>query len=227
MSSPFSLFDYHKLAIPEDLVAECAQLFSNYYGVWAEEGHKPVHKVQLGPARLTAQCLFDTDTCRVVIARHITGELVGQAFYCSFMYKSLQKKVVWITQLVVKEEFRGCHLARKLLTLACEDKGLFACCLVSCHPYAVLALESALGKKCDLAMTALHAKAVVQDSKIAYTRDKAIEVSVGGSLKRSVVQTNYHVSHCDVDARRAALPSWHLGPLHAGEEYLAMVFPGS
>ena len=171
-----NFFDYHASSVSAELLDACATLFSSAYGVWSPNGPKPGHNVKLSATRLQALLLFNPDTCRLAVAKTLTGEVIAQAFYCNFPYTpvglSQTQRVVWITQLVVKSEYRGQHIATKLLTAACSDKGLFACCLVSCNPLAVLALYSAVGNHHDHVATATHAESIVIASRIPYIQGK-------------------------------------------------------
>ena len=220
----FSFSDFHMRDVSDDLIKECAKLFSEHYGVWNAKGFKPGHHVQLSPQRLRTEYLFDPDTCRLAVARHTSGELAAQAFYCNFLYVPSGKHVVWITQLVVKSKFRGCHLARKLLVQPCSDKGLFACALVTSHPYAVRALESATNRQCDPGLTFLHVERIVKASCIPYPQDRQSVVSVQGDGKqrRRVLLTDFQVDHTEADQRHMALANWQLGDLEDGENFLAI-----
>ena len=221
----FSFANYHMRDVSEALIKECAQLFSNSYGFWNEQGCKPGGSVQLSTHRLKAQCLFDPDTCRLAVARHTSGELAGQAFYCNFLYKPSGRRVVWVTQLVVGSKYRGCHLSTTMLVQPCANKNIFACGLVSSHPYAVKALESATKTICDHSLTLLHAESIVKASKVSYIQDKPLVVSMADTLRQSVMVTDFQVCHEEADAKRYALADWQLGPLESGEEFLALVFP--
>jgi hypothetical protein len=181
--------------------------------------------VQLSAHRLRAQCLFDPDTCRLAVARHTSGELVGQAFYCNFLYKPSGRRVVWVTQLVVSSKYRGCHLSTTMLVQPCADTNIFACGLVSSHPYAVKALESATKTICDHALTLLHAERIVRASRVSYIQDRPLVISMADTSRRSVMVTDFQVCHEEADAKRSALADWRLGPLESGEEFLALVFP--
>ena len=221
----FSFADYHMQDVSEALIKECAQLFSDNYGFWNDQGYKPGDSVQLSARRLREQCLFDPNTCRLAVARHTSGELAGQVFYCDFLYKPSGHGVVWVTQLVVSSKYRGCHLSTTMLVQPCANKNIFACGLVSSHPYAVKALESATKTICDHALTLLHANEIVRASRVSYIQDRPMVISMTDTLRRSVMVTDFQVCHKQVDAQRSALADWRLGPLESGEEFLALVFP--
>ena len=223
-----SFFDYHASSVPPRLLDACATLFSSDYAVWSENGPRPGGKVKLTARQLKALLLFDPNTCRLAVAETLTGEVIAQAFYCNFPYKaagwSQTQRVVWITQLVVKAEYRGQHIARKLLKAACSDKGLFACCLASCNPVAVLALYSAVGNHHDDAATATHAKSIINASKVPYLQGKQTSFCGVALPSSSVVMTDFHVCHPDVLSNQAVMKDWKLGSLCPGEEFLAVVF---
>ena len=223
-----SFSDYHASSVSPELLDACATLFSSAYGVWSPNGPRPGHNVKLSARRLQALLLFDPNTCRLAIAKTLTGEVIAQAFYCNFPYKlvglSQTQRVVWITQLVVKAEYRRRHIARKLLTAACSDKGLFACCLVSCNPLAVLALYSAVGNHHDHVATATHAESIVKASKVPYIQGKKTRISGGALPGSSVMMTDFHVCHPHVLSNQAVMKNWKLGSLCPGDEFLAIVF---
>ena len=226
--SSLSFFDYHASSVAPELLDACALLFSSAYGVWSPDGPRPGHNVKLSAKRLQALLLFDLNTCRLAVAETLTGEVIAQAFYCNFPYKpvglSQTQRAVWITQLVVKTEYRRQHIARKLLTVACSDKGLFACCLVSCNPLAVLALYSAVGKHHDHVATANHAESIIKASKVPYIQGKQTRISGGALPSSSVMMTDFHVRHPHVLSNPAVMKDWKLGSLCPGEEFLAIVY---
>ena len=218
----FSFSDYCMQDISKELLAECANLFSHHYGIWAKEDSRSGEKVQLSPQILQAQYLFDPQTCRLAVARDTSGELAGQAFYCNFLYRPSGRHVVWITQLVISSKYQGCHLARTMLLQPCRSKNLFACGLATSHPFAVKALESAASAKCDIALTALHIGRIIRASQVPYLQNKDINIS--SETPRCVTNTNFFVSHAEADAKRALLTDWVLGDLQHGEEFLAVIF---
>ena len=173
---PLSFLDLHTLDVSPEVLEACAALFSSDYGVWSQAGPKPGYHVKLSASKLQNLLLFDPDTCRLAIAKTLTGEVIGHAFYCNFPYKPSGQRVVWISQLVVKTEYRGQHISRKLLRSACGDQGLFACCLVSCNPIAVMALCSAVDGDPNLVATAAHVERIVKASRIPYIQGKHIEI---------------------------------------------------
>ena len=82
-----SFFDYHASSVAPELLDARATLFSSAYGVWSPSGPRPGHNVKLSAKRLQALLLFDPNTCRLAVAKTLTGEVIPQAFYCNFPYK--------------------------------------------------------------------------------------------------------------------------------------------
>jgi hypothetical protein len=73
---------YHHLpasCITAHQLKECADLFSDHYGVWAASQIR----VKMSPQRLQDQLLFDSSKCSMLQAR-AQKMLVGHAFVCLF-----------------------------------------------------------------------------------------------------------------------------------------------
>lgn len=101
---------------------------------------------------------------------------------------------------------------------------MFACCLVSCNPLAVLALYSAVGNHHDHVATATHAERIVKASKVPYIQGKQTRISVGALPNSSVMITDFDVCHPNMVSSQAVMKEWKLGSLRPGEEFLAVVF---
>src|SRR5689334_16372080 len=79
----FSMFGYDQ--IETTLYDECAQLFSQHYGVWGNHSHKQGQRVILSSSRLKDQHIFNK-SCGVCIAKK-GNQLIGHAFYCRFPFQ--------------------------------------------------------------------------------------------------------------------------------------------
>jgi len=44
------------------------------------------------------------------------------------------------------------------------------------------------------------------------------------SADESVIETDFHVDHTEVDALVVQIPAWRLGKLNVGDEYFAFTF---
>lgn len=97
---------------------QCRDLFSSAYGVWSSQGYHPHEPVTVSTRRLKLDYLFDPKTCGLVVAKHSEEEsLAGQALYVKYPYLT-DKEVIWITQLVVREDLRHKGVAK-----SCESAG--------------------------------------------------------------------------------------------------------
>ena len=90
--------------VTTEQLQQCSNLFSSAYGIWSAQGRRPHRHVTASARRLKLDYLFDPKTCGIVVAKDLEKEcLVGQAFYVKYPY-SMDKEVIWITQLVVRED---------------------------------------------------------------------------------------------------------------------------
>ncbi|KAL1847370.1 hypothetical protein VTK73DRAFT_10375 [Phialemonium thermophilum] len=150
----------------DDMCAEAAKLFSEHYGMWGQRSSKPgealfrlvsllsflltlcrkEEPVTLGASRLRQQYMpagADCSYVRVVV----DGVLAGHAFVCR--WEQGGSTVCWITQLVVRREYRERGLASGLLaSLRASPDDVYG--IVSSHPAACLATATVLGGKCQV-----------------------------------------------------------------------------
>jgi GNAT superfamily N-acetyltransferase len=212
--------------IPEERVSaqvlqECAELFSDHYGVWGTNsvGLHEGSRIRMSPGFLSRGFLFDA-SCLVATAR-MGCRLIGHA--CSRRVRlsgaaGEEETVQLITQLVVHADHRRLGIATKLITAhAGHHPETFACGIVSSNPYAVRALERALDRRCDPVGSLLRAGDLFLESRVPHLQGR----------KRSglTVDTGFFVDHTGV---RSALdhPSWkdRMGELADGHEYFALIF---
>ncbi|GAQ82553.1 hypothetical protein KFL_001150140 [Klebsormidium nitens] len=213
-----------------DLLRACSELFTGHYGVWGESasrvGARPGARVAMRPGRLRDTCLFDEDTCSLVVAKE-AGRLIGHAFVCTFpafpFDPPLEGTVVWVTQLVVHRDYRHRGIATELCRQALARAQILVTKppvtyfgLVSSHPYAVRSIERAGGVTCRPWQSEGLANALVAASGIPYVQGKRIDLD-----ERCVIQTDFFVDHSEVDRLAEAEQDWRLGKLEEGEEYFA------
>lgn len=132
-----------------------------------------------------------------------------------------QRVCVWITQLVVHSGHRGKGVAQRLCSLSWEPHS-DAWGLVSSHPYAIRALETATARFCDPALIKERASKLVSPCPVSYIQDaKLVYPEEGGTL----INTEFFVDHDEVnDIAMKMGDSWKLGNLHEGMEYFAFTF---
>ena len=192
-----------------ELLNECASLFSENYGTWAHN-HK---RIRLSAARLQREYMFDSEKCRLYIARMANGTIVGYAVGCHFNVLN-RGRVDWITQLVVDAKYRSVGIAKCLCRHALSLES-FACGIVTSHPHAVRALESATMRRCDIGLAREYFQELIEQSGIPYVQGKRF---VGPAL----IDTGFNVDHRELKKLYGA--SWSLGEILDGHEYFAFTF---
>eukprot|EP00026_Physarum_polycephalum_P015177 Phypoly_transcript_15801.p1 GENE.Phypoly_transcript_15801~~Phypoly_transcript_15801.p1 ORF type:complete len:228 (+),score=21.34 Phypoly_transcript_15801:116-799(+) len=210
---------YRADQVPLEVLTKCATLFSENYGVWAPTAPPNLvgKRVRMNAERLKQQYLWNSEQCHLVTASSPNGDIYGHVFFVKFPF--LDGIASWITQLVVHSAHRSKGIATQLCSLVWQRDNV-AWGLITSHPYAVRALEHATGKKCDPVVIALHAAALVDASGVPYVQGKHLR----SSADESVIETDFHVDHTEVDALVAQIPAWRLGKLNVGDEYFAFTF---
>lgn len=111
-------------------------------------------------------------------------------------------------------------LATALIARAGE-KSTLAWGLMSSHPYAVRALESATQRKCDPRMISTYAKDLIIASGIPHFQKCQIDIKES----RSLIHSNFFVDHTEVNEIVVRLGNeWKLGTLGEGDEFFAFTF---
>jgi len=193
--------------VTAEQLKQCRDLFSSAYGMWSSQGRHPYKPVTISTRKLKLDYLFDPKTCGLVVAKDsIEGGLVGQALYVKYRPYSMDKEVIWITQLVVREEHRHKGVATALIRKCLMDyrDDVWACGLVSCHPYAVKALETATKSRCNRSLSAQHAQGLIQSSGIPYVQNCQPCISTPNvPSKRSFMWI--------MGSLTGSLPTWKIG----------------
>jgi len=210
-------------AVDDLLLEKCSNLFSQHYGVWSENGVAPGKSVKLVPKRLKEQYLNAPNTFIVIAKVGLSEEVVGHAIGIKFYYEEGGGYITWITQLVVHVKYRNQGIAFRLCQLAWDPHNSYACGLVTSHPYAIKALERASGCDVDKDLIAFHGIEIIKRSNIKYIQDATNFLNQG----RCVVNTNFFVSHTEVNSILSKMTDWKLGTLDDGEEFIAICFPGN
>jgi GNAT superfamily N-acetyltransferase len=116
---------------------EFAELYSEHYGVWGEQGPRPGQHVRMSADRIREWLTPET---RVFWATGL-GKLVGYAIAVRTKISGVGD-VAWVTQLVVHEDHRKHDVGKTLLFSIWRFTNFFAWGLLSANPYAVRALET-------------------------------------------------------------------------------------
>lgn len=214
------VFQTHHADPGDEILKECATLFSDHYGVWGPTAPRQ-GRVKCSASLLRSQHLF-RDSCFLVTARLRSNQmLVGHAFATTFMLPS-NRKVVWLTQLVVHSDHRGDEVGKFLCGYVFPpDPRRFASGLVTSHPYAIRSLESSTGRNCDADRIRQEAPLLLERCGIPYMArcSRLDEHSV-------TVNTNFHVDHTEIKKLLEPTAGHHpvLGSIADGFEFFAFTF---
>ncbi|EGX95298.1 hypothetical protein CCM_03570 [Cordyceps militaris CM01] len=214
----------------EDMVIEAATLFNENYGIWGEKSIKPGSPVHLSPRRLRKQYLPDS-TQSFYTRVCVDGVLAGNAFSCRWKNPA-GKTVCWVTQLVVKKEYRERGLAGGLLrALRVDTDDIYG--IMSSHPAACLAAAAAFStgiERVPLDFIRNNAQEAMGVSPIQYIRDAKLcgtvfDVNDSTGLI-SGVNTEFFVDHKEPRKALEVIKEsqqWPFGDLPPGHEYLLVV----
>ncbi len=190
----------------KEILEKCAHLFSNHYAVW--QGGKK--KVKMTYEKLRNEYMFD-EQCSLVTAQ-VNGEIIGQCF----SIRNYQVSMIWITQLVVHEEYRQHGIAKELLRLTVKDDWNIVCMATS-NPYSIQALESTL--KVKFTPQPDLAQYVMKICPVPYLCGKSLHVSETSST----VNTAFFICHDEVNqiiSKKINEQEWTLGnELPNGHEF--------
>lgn len=229
--------------INDDILKQCADLFSNNYGIWGSmppgmKGPKPRARVKFSPARLRQQLLSSPENTVLVVCYQLESggglALVGHAFATSWDYDG--GRAGWITQLVVSVAVRKRYIATSLLQMLkvhSPFRDITAIGLVSSHPAACHALAKYASvpiQSIDLGFCRQNARAILEGSPVGYVR----EMQLRGSLFEdkcapgtiSCVFTSFYIDHAEPLEALAAYQArgqWLLGELLDGHEFLIIL----
>ncbi|KAK1467994.1 hypothetical protein CABS03_15039 [Colletotrichum abscissum] len=233
--------------VTDAMLKDAAKLFSENYGVWGNEGPgSPGSRVKMSADRLRVQCLPEGSN-NTYVTIHIDGVLAGNAFACRWEHAN--RRVCWITQLVVHSNYREQRLATTLLlNLIDDDDDVLG--IMSSHPAACKALAKAIGGMdqtplANLLLTSYedirfsdvsmdyardHAADVLKASPIVYVREAQLcgrlFNSDDASGMVSGVNSKFYVDHAEPLEALAWFQedgNWPLGELPDGHEFLFLV----
>lgn len=133
-------------------------------------------------------------------------------------------RITWVTQLVVHEEYRNQHVAKRLLHSLWSFSDGFGWGFVTANPYAVRALEKATRRRCDPEVIRAKLDAVQEfGESIPYIAGRAAHVGNGESR----IDTQFFVDHSQLDSmmeNASQTERWEMGTIGEGEEWLAFTF---
>jgi len=212
----------------------CAQLFTNNYGVWGKKAQeisqylKDGARVKMSASKLRAQCLASPADSTLVTC-HEDDLLVGHVFATTWDYDG--GKVCWVTQLVVRSDYRQRGLATVLLgCLLRHEHTAFG--LASSHPAACLALCKAARtpiQRVDLAFSQSHAASVIAATPVNYLKSAQLkgtlfEENPTDPAAVSSAFTDFYVKHDEpLEVLKEYESIWPFGALLEGHEFFVLV----
>jgi hypothetical protein len=204
--------------ITEDLVSSCSNLFSKHYGIWSQLGPRPGKNVSMNVKAIRENCLFDLNSCGVVIAE-LNNQLIGHAFYHKFLDPVIGK-ICWITQLVVNSNVRNRGIAKNLINIL-FDPDSNVCGMVTSHPYAIKSLEKGTDYKVLPNVITENVPLIINNLKIPYIINSSYYCNKG-----CIINTNFHVDHTDIlniIEEQKKNGDWLLEDLPDGYEYIVLI----
>ena len=208
--------------VPESILKECSDLFSEHYGIWSDVvGERAGKRVRFSQDQMRE--LLSGKDARLAVAWS-EGTLVG---YAASVQPSLPSGGVmsWVTQLVVHSNYRERGIAKRLLFSIWGFSDHFAWGLVTSSPYTVRALEKATRRRVSPNRIQEGLKMLLSGStQIPYILPSQETICDG---KTACINTAFRVDHSEVPEmiRKVSTDSsWNLGGLAEGWEWLAFTF---
>lgn len=199
-------------------VESCSRLYSSHYGVWSGlGGHQAGTRIKLPPSYY--EKYKEHKDMYVSLCKN-KGALIGQAF---FLKKILPdgKKCIWVTQLVVRSDFRRLGVATKLLQSAWGFSDYFAWGLATTNAVTVKTLESVTWREVDPQFISDNLDVIdTLCQSIEFVRDADKIVSKCESQINSHFFPDFQ--HLDNDISNVYIKK--LGPIRRGYEWLAFTF---
>ncbi|KAF8548633.1 hypothetical protein OG21DRAFT_1479135 [Imleria badia] len=220
--------------ICETTLEQCAELFSNNYGVWGQRPTNNKGSHVKATAAFLRQQLLTALKDTVLVVCYNRDELVGHAFATAWDYES--GRVGWVTQLVVNVHLRNRYIATSLLQMLKQSSpfvGTTAVGLVSSHPAACHALAKYASVAIQSVNTLFYrdiANSIIKKSPVKYLQEAELcgslfeEDCTSGAI--SSVFTGFYVDHDEpLEALSVykARGQWVLGELLDGHEFLTIL----
>jgi len=230
--------------IIDDMLGQAAKLFSEHYGVWSEHApnHKPGSRVRMSAARLRKQCLPSKVLTDCIYGRYLkNGQLVGNAFACTWNYGYSKRKVCWIMQLVVETSMRSQGIATNLLQ-ALRELDISYYGIITSHPYACNAVAHAFEQRERTEKMRERAEDLILDSGKSLLKSSPIDYVRKAKLRRTsnhgdpddrnedTVNTSFFVDHTEqkaileiMEGSQMMAGQWLWGELLEGHEHFMIV----
>jgi GNAT superfamily N-acetyltransferase len=195
-------------------------LFDAHYGVWSKRSlHRPGERITLSTERLRAYISQPGDA---MSCAYFNGALVGQAFCRSV--DTASGLISWVTLFVVDTNFQHRGIGTALLRNLFKLQAYAGWGIASSNPFAIRALESAVGKKADPEVIKNWCKNNFVDlgKSVKYLQGVPHLVRAADST----VDTSFYVDREAIQAyieSNGVLMDWKLGNVEYGEEWIAVI----
>lgn len=210
----------------EEILNNCAQLFSNHYGTWSNSNpYNLSGNIKLSSNRIKK--LLNIDDTDLYYAIDVdTNQMVG---YAIALRKNIKRLGVfsWVTQLVVHKDHQHKGIATNLLFSIWGLSNDYAWGIVTSNPYAVRALEKATRRRSIPLMIKKKIDKIISvgAENVDYINER-IEYIVDNN--NSKVNTDFYVDHSQIAEKLMNVISedipWLLGELDEGWEWAAFTF---
>lgn len=197
---------------------QCKALFDEHYGKWGEGSPKRGERIRF-PKSLYEKYRH-MDNAYVALATH-DGNVIGQAFYLKTEVRDT-KKIAWVLQLVVHEDYRQRGIAKTLLYSIWGFTDDYAWGLATSNALTVKTLEKATFRKVDLSEMQKHKDEIIMiKNKIPFAQQSEVRINE----KESVLNSGFPVDRLIVEKNLKLYDgTWELGDLPQGHEWLAFTF---
>lgn len=205
--------------VDDSLLKECQSLFNEHYGKWSDRGPRPGEKIKRSIRELREYLCGESAWLAVA---NDSGRLIGYGMVAVIPWNN--KKISWVTQLVVHRDFQNQKVGTRILYSAWLEYGCHAWGIASANPYAIRALEKATRRFIEpvrICKAQKEIKEVV--CTIPYFNNKQTCLS----SSKSVIDTEFYQDISSIKDRLANLSSvrpWILGAIKEGQEWFGMVF---
>lgn len=202
----------------EDVVSECASLYSSHFGKW--ENQNPI-KVTVN--RFKAEYLSKQSMLMVAYSK---SRLIGYSTVV-FDYSSPRLSFGWVTQLVVHSDYRHLGVATKLLEKVIKSTRCVAWGIVTDNPYAVRALENATNTRCDPPVMLRHSETIRNSctNTVPYVSQKA-PITFSNNL--ICVFTEFFTDRSQIELKTKRIAGdgkpWLFDQIAPGHEWVAVAF---
>jgi 2-polyprenyl-3-methyl-5-hydroxy-6-metoxy-1,4-benzoquinol methylase/GNAT superfamily N-acetyltransferase len=209
---------------PPDLIVECADLYSGHYGVWGRTAARPGGRVKWSPEKIRTM-LAGRDSFLAV--GRVNGQLMGYATVVQARSPiNADRRINWVTQLVVREGYRNRWVAKRLLNAVWYASNDFAWGLTTPNAYAVRALERVTHRRCDPKLIKRHSEELLEFGIqfVDYIRKADPKLD----SRNSIIDTHFPVSLHELPEQLRKVSSagvpWTIGEIEEGQEWLAFTF---